>query len=126
MCKDAGIPVVYINRETGYRKKRKRDGLLTAKGHPGAKPISGQMNNTVHIRVKMVKKTANKGDINGDGKVNYIMVQGNAKNVKSTSPEPISIVKALTDAKDLDRQKNSPSEKSLGSGKGAADRSGVL
>ena len=45
MCKDAGIPVVYINREP----QRKRDGLLTAL----AQPMLVQMQDSpVPIRVK--------------------------------------------------------------------------
>ena len=42
-------------------------------------------------------ETANKGDINGDGKVSYIMIQGDPENVDAQYRTEFS-VKALTDA----------------------------
>ena len=44
-----------------------------------------------------IVETANKGDINGDGKVSYIMVQGDPENVDAQYRTEFS-VKALTDA----------------------------
>ena len=45
----------------------------------------------------MILDTPNKGDINGDGKVSYIMIQGDPENVDAQYRTEFS-VKALTDA----------------------------
>ena len=68
--KDADVPTVLINRE----------------------PTADQMS----AYDKLVD-TENKGDINGDGKVSYIMIQGDPENIDAQLRTEYS-VKALTDA----------------------------
>ena len=46
---------------------------------------------------ELILETANKGDINGDGKVSYIMIQGDPENIDAKLRTEYS-VKALTDA----------------------------
>ncbi len=55
------------------------------------------LDSPVHTRAKRSLRQQNKGDINGDGKVSYIMVQGDPENVDAQYRTEFS-VKALTDA----------------------------
>ena len=55
------------------------------------------LDSPVHIRAKRSLETETKGDINGDGKVSYIMIQGDPENVDAQYRTEFS-VKALTDA----------------------------
>ena len=92
MCKDAGIPVVYINREpdTAEEERWASDSISATYVGADARP-SGT------YQGEEIVETANKGDINGDGKVSYIMVQGDPENVDAQYRTEFS-VKALTDA----------------------------
>lgn len=84
----ANIPTVLINREpeaeelTGYDK-------ITYVGCDAAQ--SGT------FQGELILDTPNKGDINGDGKISYIMIQGDPENVDARLRTEYS-VKALTDA----------------------------
>ena len=84
----AGIPTVLINREPTREQMAVYDKLVYV-GCDAAQ--SGTMQG------ELILDTANKGDINGDGKVSYIMVQGDPENIDAQLRTEYS-VKALTDA----------------------------
>lgn len=92
MCKDAGIPVVYINREpdTAEEDRWASDSI-------SATYVGADARQSGTYQGEEIVETANKGDINGDGKVSYIMVQGDPENVDAQYRTEFS-VKALTDA----------------------------
>ena len=92
MCKDAGIPVVYINREpdTAEEERWASDSI-------SATYVGADARQSGTYQGEEIVETANKGDINGDGKVSYIMVQGDPENVDAQYRTEFS-VKALTDA----------------------------
>lgn len=92
MCKDAGIPVVYINREPDVAEEER----WTAEGIQ-ATYVGADARQSGTYQGEEIVETANKGDINGDGKVSYIMVQGDPENVDAQYRTEFS-VKALTDA----------------------------
>ena len=92
MCKEAGIPVVYINREPDATEEERweSEGL-------NATYVGCDARQSGTYQGEEILETANKGDINGDGKVSYIMVQGDPENVDAQYRTEFS-VKALTDA----------------------------
>ena len=92
MWKDAGIPVVYINREpdTAEDERWASDSI-------SATYVGADARQSGTYQGEEIVETANKGDINGDGKVSYIMVQGDPENVDAQYRTEFS-VKALTDA----------------------------
>ena len=92
MCKDAGIPVVYINREpdTAEEERWASDSI-------SATYVGADARQSGTYQGEEIVETANKGDINGDGKVSYIMIQGDPENVDAQYRTEFS-VKALTDA----------------------------
>lgn len=92
MCKEAGIPVVYINREPDAAEEDRWTAENIAATYVGA---DARQSGT--FQGEEIVETANKGDINGDGKVSYIMVQGDPENVDAQYRTEFS-VKALTDA----------------------------
>ena len=86
--KAAGIPTVLINREPTADQMAAYDKLV----YVGALAAqSGTMQG------ELILDTPNKGDINGDGKVSYIMIQGDPENIDAQLRTEYS-VKALTDA----------------------------
>lgn len=86
--KNAGIPTVIINREPTADEMAAYDKLVYV-GCDAAQ--SGTMQG------ELILDTPNKGDINGDGKVSYIMIQGDPENIDAQLRTEYS-VKALTDA----------------------------
>ena len=76
MCKDAGIPVVYINREPDSAEEER-----WASDSISATYVGADARQSGTYQGEEIVETANKGDINGDGKVSYIMVQGDPENV---------------------------------------------
>ena len=86
--KEAGIPTVLINREPTAEQMAAYDKLVYV-GCDAAQ--SGT------FQGELILETANKGDINGDGKVSYIMIQGDPENIDAKLRTEYS-VKALTDA----------------------------
>lgn len=92
MCKEAGIPVVYINREPDVAEEDRwaAEGLQ-------ATYVGCDARQSGTFQGEEILETANKGDINGDGKVSYIMIQGDPENVDAQYRTEFS-VKALTDA----------------------------
>ena len=92
ICNEAGIPVVYINREpdTAEEERWASDSI-------SATYVGADARQSGTYQGEEIVETANKGDINGDGKVSYIMVQGDPENVDAQYRTEFS-VKALTDA----------------------------
>ena len=86
--KSAGIPTVLINREPTADQMAAYDKLVYV-GCDAAQ--SGT------FQGELILETANKGDINGDGKVSYVMIQGDPENIDAKLRTEYS-VKALTDA----------------------------
>ena len=88
MVKDAGIPTVLINREPTEGEMAVYDKIAYV-GCDAAQSGTYQG--------ELILATENKGDINGDGKVSYIMTQGGPGSVDARLRTEYS-VKALTDA----------------------------
>lgn len=92
MCNEAGIPVVYINREPDVAEEER-----WAADDIKATYVGADARQSGTFQGEEIVETSNKGDINGDGKVSYIMVQGDPENVDAQYRTQFSI-KALTDA----------------------------
>lgn len=92
ICNEAGIPVVYINREPDAAEEERweSEGL-------NATYVGCDARQSGTYQGEEILETANKGDINSDGKVSYIMIQGDPENVDAQYRTEFS-VKALTDA----------------------------
>ena len=92
LCKENGIPVVYINREpdTAEEDRWASEGI-------NATYVGCDARQSGTYQGEEILETANKGDINGDGKVSYIMIQGDPENVDAQYRTEFS-VKALKDA----------------------------
>ena len=86
--KSADIPTVLINREPTADDMAAYEKLVYV-GCDAAQ--SGT------FQGELILDTPNKGDINGDGKVSYIMIQGDPENIDAQLRTEYS-VKALTDA----------------------------
>ena len=91
-CNAAGIPVVYINRQPDESESDRwtKDGIK-------ATYIGADARQSGTFQGEEIAETANKGDINGDGKVSYIMIQGDPENIDAQYRTEFS-VKALQDA----------------------------
>ena len=92
LCNEAGIPVVYINRQPDEAESDRwvADGIK-------ATYVGADARQSGTFQGEEILETANGGDINGDGKVSYIMVQGDPENIDAQYRTEYS-VKALTDA----------------------------
>ncbi len=91
-CNAAGIPVVYINREPDAEEEKRWESEGIKATYVGC---DARQSGT--FQGEEILATSNKGDINGDGKVSYIMIQGDPENVDAQYRTEFS-VKALTDA----------------------------
>ncbi len=91
-CNAAGIPVVYINRQPDESESDRwtKDGIK-------ATYIGADARQSGTFQGEEIAETANKGDINGDGKVSYIMIHGDPENIDAQYRTEFS-VKALQDA----------------------------
>mgnify|MGYP002593271952 CR=1 FL=1 len=92
MCKEAGIPVVYINREPDAEREQAwvDDGIK-------ATYVGADARQSGTYQGEEIAELENKGDADGDGVVRYIMVQGDPENVDAQYRTEFS-VKALEDA----------------------------
>ncbi len=86
--KNAGIPTVLINREPTAEQMSAYDKLV----YVGCNAAQSGT-----FQGELILETANQGDINGDGVINYIMIQGDPENIDAQLRTEYS-VKALTDA----------------------------
>lgn len=89
LAKGANIPIVFINREPETIDMKLWPGKTTYVGADATQ--SGT------FQGEIIADTPNKGDINGDGKISYIMLQGDPQNVDAQQRTDFSI-KALVDA----------------------------
>ncbi len=89
LAQEAGIPIVFINREPETEDMKLWPGKTTYVGADATQ--SGT------FQGEIIAETPNKGDINGDGVINYIMLQGDPQNVDAQQRTEFSI-KALEDA----------------------------
>ena len=88
LVKTADIPTVLINREPTAEQMAAYDKLVYV-GCDAAQ--SGT------FQGELILETPNQGDINGDGKISYIMIQGDPENIDAQLRTEYS-VKALQDA----------------------------
>lgn len=102
-CAAANIPTVFINREPEKDEQERwnEEGIQAAY-------VGADASQSGTFQGEMILETENGGDINGDGKVGYIMVQGDPENVDAQLRTEYS-VKALVDAgtevDELDKQR---------------------
>ena len=88
LAKAADIPIVLINREPGPE---------VLDSYAKATYVGADARQSGTYQGEIVQETANKGDINGDGKVSYVMIMGDVENVDAQFRTEFSI-KALEDA----------------------------
>ena len=88
----ADIPLVYINREPDEDEQARWESEDLKVTYVGA---DARQSGT--YQGELILETETKGDINGDGKVSYIMIEGDPENVDAQYRTEYS-VKALTDA----------------------------
>ena len=86
--KNAGIPTVLINREPTAEQMSAYDKLV----YVGCNAAQSGT-----FQGELILETENQGDINGDGVISYIMIQGDPENIDAQLRTEYS-VKALTDA----------------------------
>lgn len=72
-CEQAGKPCIFINREPDAADMKKYEGKITYVGADARQ--SGK------FQGEMIAELENKGDLNGDGKLQYVMVVGDPENV---------------------------------------------
>ena len=92
MCAEAGIPVVFINREPSESEITRWSDKDIKATYVGA---DARQSGT--FQGEIILEQSDKGDINGDGKVSYAMIVGDPENVDAQYRTEYSI-KALTDA----------------------------
>ena len=89
MCKEAGIPVVYINREP--------EASVLESYPEKSTYVGADARQSGTFQGEIIAALPDKGDANGDGTVKYLMIQGDPENVDAKYRTEFS-VKALTDA----------------------------
>ena len=96
----AGIPLVLINREPlaydadGNTLDEQYEGILN---NAQVCYVGADARQSGTYQGEMIAALDNKGDINGDGKVSYIMIEGDPENIDAQYRTEFS-VKALTNA----------------------------
>ena len=88
----AGIPVIIINREPSYAE----EGRWATEGIRAAY-VGGDVEEAGKMLGNMIAAYSNKGDINGDGTVSYVLLQGDA-DIIDTGLKSDDCVKAIADA----------------------------
>lgn len=84
----AGIPVVFINREPSEEDMNSADNICY---------VGADARQSGTFQGEIIAETENKGDFNGNGVVDYVMIIGDPENVDAQYRTEFSI-KALTDA----------------------------
>lgn len=92
LCSEARIPVVYINRQPDSMEMERweMEGIQAAY-------IGADARQSGIFQGEEIGSTENKGDVNGDGKVSYVMIQGDPENIDTQYRTAYS-VKALEEA----------------------------
>lgn len=88
LCKDADIPVIFINREPTAEDLDLWDKIAY---------VGADARQSGTFQGEIIYELDDNGDINGDGAVSYVMVIGDPENVDAQYRTEFSI-KALTDA----------------------------
>lgn len=91
-CRDAAVPVVFINRAPGEEEIRRWKDANIAASYVGT---DARQSGT--YQGEIILETPNRGDFNGDGVVNYVMITGADDNIDAEYRTEYSI-KALEDA----------------------------
>ena len=100
MVVEAGIPLILINREPlaydadGNTLDEAYEGILD---NPGVCYVGADARQSGTFQGEIVAALDDHGDINGDGVINYIMIEGDPENIDAQYRTEFSI-KALTDA----------------------------
>lgn len=91
-CKAADVPVVFINREPEETEEARwaEEGIQ-------ATYVGADARQSGTFQGEIIADLADKGDVNGDGTVGYVMVMGDPENVDAQYRTEFSI-KALEDA----------------------------
>lgn len=92
MCSESGIPIVYINRQPYEAETVRWEEEELRVSYVGA---DARQSGT--YQGEEIADTETKGDINGDGTVSYVMIQGEPENMDTQYRSAYS-VKALEDA----------------------------
>jgi len=91
----AGIPLVLINREPlGDNGDESYKGILD---NPTVCYVGADARQSGTFQGEIIAELPDHGDINGDGKISYIMIEGDPENIDAQYRTEFSI-KALTDA----------------------------
>ncbi|MBO5034122.1 MAG: galactose ABC transporter substrate-binding protein [Oscillospiraceae bacterium] len=90
----AGIPLVLINREPLGETDESYPGILD---NANVCYVGADARQSGTFQGEIVRDLPNKGDMNGDGVVKYVMIEGDPENVDAQYRTEFSI-KALTDA----------------------------
>ncbi|MBR4314666.1 MAG: galactose ABC transporter substrate-binding protein [Lachnospiraceae bacterium] len=87
-CKDANIPVVFINREPS-----EADMSANNTGDYAGKftYVGADARQSGKFQGELIADLPNKGDINGDGKLQYVMIEGDPENVDAKYRTEFSI-----------------------------------
>ena len=97
---EAGIPLVLINREPlaydadGKTLDEQYEGILN---NPYVCYVGADARQSGSYQGEIVAALPDKGDVNGDGTVSYVMIEGDPENIDAQYRTEFS-VKALTDA----------------------------
>ena len=97
ICNEAGIPVVYINREPDAEREEAwvTDGIK-------ATYVGADARQSGTYQGEEIAELENKGDADGDGVVRYIMVQGDPENVDAQYRTEKSIERLSQDIDKID------------------------
>lgn len=87
-CQAADVPVVYINREPEAADMKAWDKICY---------VGADARQSGTYQGEIIASLSDKGDVNGDGTVSYVMIMGDPENVDAQYRTEFSI-KALTDA----------------------------
>ena len=91
---DAGIPLILINREPLGETDESYPGIIN---NPGVCYVGADARQSGTYQGEIVLALDDKGDVNGNGKVDYVMIIGDPENPDAQYRTEFSI-KALTDA----------------------------
>ena len=92
---DAGIPCILINREPlGDKGDESYEGILN---NANVCYVGADARQSGTYQGEIIAELENHGDINGDGKISYIMIEGDPENIDAQYRTEFS-VKALKDA----------------------------
>lgn len=86
-CADAGIPTVFINREPSNEDMNAFDGSFGGK----YTYVGADARQSGKFQGEIIADLPNKGDLNGDGTLQYVMIEGDPENVDAQYRTEFSI-----------------------------------